>query len=109
MHIGALMPGLSHTLQVASKRHAIYWILVEDAERRNPTITALLARSGLPHAHLNKKEKHIAHHFKGGDPRNEGIRHIRAMVPPPHPDSVVYFAGAGSHEYACKRVCYEGL
>eukprot|EP00047_Mylnosiga_fluctuans_P007566 m.254173 g.254173 ORF g.254173 m.254173 type:complete len:310 (-) comp18843_c0_seq1:6-935(-) len=83
---------LSHTLQIAARRHAIVWILVEDAETRNPILTALLSRSGLAYVHLNKKEKHKAHHFKGGDPRNEGIRHIRGMHPPPHLDSVVYFA-----------------
>lgn len=86
---------LSHTLRVASRRHDVHWIVVEDATSRSALVASLLARSGLVCTHLHKKEAHLAHHFKAGEPRNEAIRFIRALpgeqVPP---GSVVYFAGA---------------
>lgn len=83
---------LSHTLFVAATRHRIHWIVIEDATERSDLVEGVLARSGLRYTHLHKKEKHIAHHFKGGEPRNEGIRHVRALNPPAHPESVIYFA-----------------
>jgi len=56
-------------------------------------VARVLERSLVSHTHLNAKEKHIAHHFKGGAARNAGILYIRALKEKVHPDSVVYFAG----------------
>jgi hypothetical protein len=64
--------------------------------------------SGVRYTHLNKKEEHIPLKFKAGDVRNEGIRFIRTLDPPPHPDSVVYFAGTYAHvkiEYISASSC----
>eukprot|EP00054_Salpingoeca_dolichothecata_P018375 m.112794 g.112794 ORF g.112794 m.112794 type:complete len:301 (+) comp22844_c0_seq4:90-992(+) len=83
---------VSQALQCAEKYVHIHWILVEDSKQQSMLVENVLLASGLSYTHLNKKEEHIAHKFRAGDVRNEGIRYIRRLDPPPHPDSVVYFA-----------------
>lgn len=66
---------------------------MEDSISQSRLVENLLQRSGLRFTHLNIKEKRIPNRFKAGEQRNHGVRFIRDMRPPPHPDSVVYFAG----------------
>ena len=83
---------MSHALIIASHRVPIHWIIVEDEEHTTEIVANLLARTGVAFTHLNKKGQANTN-LKGGEARNEGIRFLRSLRPPPHLDSVVYFGG----------------
>eukprot|EP00048_Salpingoeca_helianthica_P002111 m.1582 g.1582 ORF g.1582 m.1582 type:complete len:325 (+) comp1190_c0_seq1:219-1193(+) len=84
---------LMHTLMVATRTASIFWIVVEDAPGPSKLVSSLLARSELPYAHLYQQSaKGEDVHLKAGATRNEGVLYLRSLKPPPHPDSVVYFA-----------------
>ncbi len=67
---------------------------MENANATSPAVARLLMRSGLSYKHLFHNEKRVFNTFKAGGVRNHGLLYMRSLQP--HPDSVLYFAGAAS-------------
>lgn len=84
---------MAQTLQLAAYNVPIHWIVVENGKGLTDVVAGILHRSGLSYEHRFNAESRIVNTFKAGDVRNEGIRYLRSLKPPPHPDSTLYFAG----------------
>eukprot|EP00045_Choanoeca_perplexa_P010305 m.103687 g.103687 ORF g.103687 m.103687 type:complete len:303 (-) comp15229_c0_seq2:1479-2387(-) len=81
---------MSHSLYIASLKHNLLWILVEDSDQPTEQVTQFLKRSRTNHVHLAVREHRTGNVFKASTQRNLGIEYIRRLIP--HQDSKAYFA-----------------
>eukprot|EP00730_Choanoeca_flexa_P014002 TRINITY_DN5957_c0_g1_i1.p1 TRINITY_DN5957_c0_g1~~TRINITY_DN5957_c0_g1_i1.p1 ORF type:complete len:307 (+),score=81.10 TRINITY_DN5957_c0_g1_i1:108-1028(+) len=89
---------MSHSLYIASLKHNLLWIVVEDSDEKTDQVRTLLSTSSLTnHVHLAVKEHRTGNVFKASTQRNLGIEYIRRLGP--HPDSKAYF-GDDDNAYA---------
>ncbi|EGD78148.1 hypothetical protein PTSG_09024 [Salpingoeca rosetta] len=82
---------LKQALQLASQKHNLLWIVVEDSDTKTDLVTHFFDSCEVPYVHLNIKEEHPPYKFKANTQRNLGISYIRSMKNV-NSNSKVYFA-----------------